>query len=99
MNRNFERVPPELQDLKSDSLKNLYKYLSCRALALPASRKNGLQALQFSIKYAGYEPYKVNQFKLIVVLLLRSLLRILLPQTEQYLLSLGKKLKSNSVRL
>jgi glycosyltransferase involved in cell wall biosynthesis len=97
MERNFAQASPELQSLKVYSLTNLYKYLACRALALPPSSKNGLKALQFTGKYARYEPYKFSQFPLILILALKSLVRFLIPWLEKPLLSLGKKLRSNII--
>ncbi len=91
MERNFAQAPPEIQPLKLYSLMNVYKYLACRALALPSNRRNGLQALQFAGKYAWYEPKKRSQFKLILVLLIKSLIRFLFPSLEQQLMTWRKK--------
>ena len=98
MERNFAQASAELQPLKSYSLTNLYKYLACRALALPPSRRHGLKALQFTGKYAWYEFHKFTQFPLILILFFKSLVRILFPGLEKLLLSWGKQIrKSNFV--
>lgn len=93
MERNFAQSTAEIQPLRSYSLTHLYKYLSCRALALPPSSLNGLKALQFSLKYAWYEPHKFSQFSLILVLFLKSCFRSLFPGLEKPLLSFKKKIK------
>ncbi|MGB3405551.1 MAG: glycosyltransferase [Microcoleaceae cyanobacterium] len=93
MERNYAQSNAEIQPLKSYSLTNLYKYLTCRALALPPSYSNGLKALQFSIKYAWYEPDKIAQFSLILVLFFKSLFRSLFPNLEKPILTVVKKLK------
>lgn len=93
MERNFAQSSADIQPLKSYSLTHLYKYLSCRALALPPSYLNGFKALQFSIKYAWYEPHKYHQLSLILVLVLKSLFRSLFPSLEQPLFNIIKKLK------
>jgi hypothetical protein len=95
MERHFSQASPELQSLKVYSLTNLYKYLACRALALPPSSQNGLKALQFTGKYAGYESHKLSQFPLILILVLKSLVRLLFPWLEKPLFNLGKNLISN----
>jgi glycosyltransferase involved in cell wall biosynthesis len=93
MERNFAEATADIQALKNYSLTHLYKYLACRALALPPDSSNGLKALQFTIKYAWYEHHKLTQLSLILVLFLKSLFRSLFPGLEKPLLSIIKKLK------
>jgi hypothetical protein len=97
MEQNFAQASSDLQSLKVYSLTHLYKYLACRALALPPSSQNGLKALQFTGKYAWYESHKFSQFPLILVLVLKSLVRFLFPCLEKPLFSLGKKIRSKFI--
>ncbi|MGH1397372.1 MAG: glycosyltransferase [Trichormus sp.] len=66
------------------SKKNIYKYLTCKALQQPLNRKKGITALAFLIKYIIYNNQKLDNLNFTIKLLLKILLIITFSQYISY---------------
>lgn len=80
LNKAFSQAPESLQPLKRKSFALVYKYLACRIFEQQPSRSNGWKALRLIIIYAGYEPKLLEQLKLILILLLKSVILMIWPK-------------------
>jgi hypothetical protein len=69
------------QALRKQSLANLYKYLSCRALEQPFNRHKGKAAAIFLMKYVTYNSSRLQYAKMTLIMLLKILIIISLPKT------------------
>jgi glycosyltransferase involved in cell wall biosynthesis len=63
----------------NNSLANLYKYLTCKALQKPFNRKKGLTAARFLWNYVLYESSRLERSTFILKLLLKIILILLIP--------------------
>ncbi len=91
LNQAFSQAPEHLQPLKRKSLALVYKYLACKIIEQPPSRLNGWKALRLISTYAWYEPKLLEQLRLIIVVVLKSMALIVYPPSPQLL----PKLKLN----
>ncbi|MEM7726657.1 MAG: glycosyltransferase [Cyanobacteria bacterium P01_A01_bin.45] len=61
------------------SLKNIYKYLTCKALQEPYNYQRGWIALRFLYNYFIHDPARLNNSKFIIILLLKSIIVCIAP--------------------
>lgn len=66
------------------SKKNIYKYLTCKALQEPLNRQKGITALAFLIKYIVYNNQKLQSINFTMKLLLKILLIITFSKYISY---------------
>jgi glycosyltransferase involved in cell wall biosynthesis len=66
------------------SKKNIYKYLTCKALQQPLNRQKGITALVFLIKYITYNNQNLQNINFIIKLLLKIVLIITLSEYISY---------------
>ncbi len=69
----------ELQHLRSKSLANLYKYLTCKALEKPLNRQKAWKAAIFLWKYFINDSSRLQRINLIFKILLKISIVIFLP--------------------
>lgn len=84
--RGFARAPESLQYLKKDSLANLYKYLTFRALEGDLSPKKGRVAVRFLISCVKNDPSMLKQRRILLKVLLKSMAMALLPPKQAQIL-------------
>lgn len=71
IDRAFADVPESLRSLKKESLANLYKYLTFKAIQGYPSRKNGIAAVHCFWNYVRYNPTLLQQPRVILGVLLK----------------------------
>ncbi|MGL5084036.1 MAG: glycosyltransferase [Microcoleaceae cyanobacterium] len=92
--RAFAQAPNHLQPLKPQSLANLYKYLTFKAL----DGQQGVKAAQFFWKAANYDPALFRSGITGKVLLKVTILTIFPPQVSQKILGkMGKLTNTNTL--
>ncbi|MDP5017017.1 glycosyltransferase [Anabaena sp. UHCC 0187] len=79
MNKAYKARPPQPNFNFNLSLANLYKYLTCKALQKPLTRKKGLATVRFLYYYTLYESLTINRAIFIAKLALKTLIIIIYP--------------------
>ncbi|WP_347566433.1 glycosyltransferase [Scytonema sp. UIC 10036] len=79
LNKAYSNSPASAQSLRKQSLANLYKYLSCKALEQPFNRHKGKAAAIFLMKYVINNSSRLKYAKMTLVMLLKIIIIILLP--------------------
>ncbi len=79
------------------SFAHLYKYLSCRALLMPYSRKKAFTAAKFLCKYFIYDASRLQRLKFMLILWLKVAIILLLPNVVSN--NLFNVLKAQSKKL
>lgn len=68
------------KEVLNASFANLYKYLTCRALLMPYSRKKALTAAKFLHRYFIYDKSRLQRLKFVLTLWLKITIILLLPK-------------------
>ncbi|HEY9905481.1 MAG TPA: glycosyltransferase [Candidatus Sericytochromatia bacterium] len=92
INRAFAQAPETLQPLKRDSLANLYKYLTSKALEGPPERRRSLVAALFLGQAIRNDPWLLRAGVLLKVLFKIAVSTLLPSQLAQVLLTKVGKL-------
>jgi glycosyltransferase involved in cell wall biosynthesis len=82
IDRAFEQAPESLKSLKQQSLINLYKYLTFKALEGYPSRKNGMAAMRCFWNYLRWNPVLFKQPRVIAGIILRILAMFVLSPKQ-----------------
>ncbi|GAA6615691.1 glycosyltransferase [Scytonema sp. NUACC26] len=80
LNKAYNNSPASKQSFRKQSLANLYKYLSCRALEQPFNRHKSKAAAIFLMKYVIYNSSRFKYAKMTLIMLIKILLILLLPK-------------------
>jgi glycosyltransferase involved in cell wall biosynthesis len=89
----FLQAPPSLQHLKKQSLARIYKYLMYRALQGYPSPEKGRAAIPFLLNYIRYDSSALQQWRLLLIILLKSsIIALFPPSLAERILSALKKL-------
>ena len=79
----FNQVPQELQYLKSQSLANLYMYLTLKSLEGEPKPKKSLLSIKLLTRALQYQPQIVwKRQKLVSIAILKSIIGIILPSQQ-----------------
>jgi glycosyltransferase involved in cell wall biosynthesis len=77
--RAYQAKPSIEKGVLHASFAHLYKYLTCRALQMPYSRKKALYAVKFLCKYFIYDASRLQRLKFMLTLWLKVAIIVLLP--------------------
>lgn len=97
--RAFAQAPASLQYLKKDSLGNLYKYLTFKALEGSPGRERGLTASRFLLSAVKNDPSLLSTRVLLKVLVKTAVLALLPFQQTQALVNTPKNLSNTTALL
>ncbi len=81
LNKAYSNSPTSTQSLQNQSLAHLYKYLSCKALEPPYTRHKGKAATLFLLQYIINNSSRLKYAKMTLVMLLKIIIIIILPET------------------
>lgn len=79
LRRGYTALEHQKKEIWDISHSNLYKYLTCKALQQPFTRKKGWNAAKFLWKYFAYNPSKLKSMNFSLKLFAKSALIILSP--------------------
>lgn len=79
INNNFSQLSDSVKLLKKQSMANLYKYLTCRALQKPLTRRKGLVAAKFLGIFVINEENRLQNFSFILILFLKINVAVFAP--------------------
>ncbi|KYC39425.1 glycosyl transferase family A [Scytonema hofmannii PCC 7110] len=96
LNKAYSNSPVSTHSLRNQSLANLYKYLSCKALEPPYNRRKGKAAALFLLKYIINNSSRLNYAKMTLVMLLKIIIIIILSETLSTVVLRIRKRHTNS---
>lgn len=79
LEKALQSSPPSVSHLRTQSLANLYKYLTCKALQKPLNKEKGLAAAKFLWKFVKNDAFRVKRASLTFKMFVKILLILLLP--------------------
>ncbi|MCX7592214.1 MAG: glycosyltransferase [Fischerella sp.] len=96
LDKAYNDSPKYLQNLRKQSLTNLYKYLTCKAMEKPFNRQKGSVAARFLWKYVINDASRLDHIKLTLKLFLKIVLIATLPSNLSTALLTGIKTKTKT---
>jgi glycosyltransferase involved in cell wall biosynthesis len=98
MNRAYQARQSIKKEALNASFANLYKYLTCRALLMPYSRKKAFTAAKFLHKYFIYDKDRLQRLKFVLTLWLKIIIIVLLPKEVYNKLFTSLKVQKNQLK-
>ena len=98
LDRAFSQAPASLQHLKPQSMANLYKYLTWKAVQEPYQRQKCQDGARFLWKYVAHDSGRFQHLRLTLILLFKIVVVLLLPANQASLfLNNIKKIRRNAI--
>ncbi|WP_026733063.1 glycosyltransferase [Fischerella sp. PCC 9605] len=97
LDKAYNGSSKDLQHLRKQSLTNLYKYLTCKAMDKPFNRRKGLAAARFLWKYVINNSSRIYSTKLTLKLLFKIVFIMILPSNLSTALLTGIKTKTKKL--
>jgi glycosyltransferase involved in cell wall biosynthesis len=79
LEKALQSSPPSLHHLRTQSLANLYKYLTCKALQKPLNRQKGLTAAKFLWKFVKNDAFRAKRASLTFKMFVKIVMILFLP--------------------
>jgi len=98
LQRAYTRLPSKDERIWNASHKNIYRYLTCKALEKPLNREKGWIAARCLWNYVKYDSYRLQNINFIFRLFIKIFLIIFLPNdSSTVILTSFKKLTKSKI--